>query len=231
VIPCFDEEPVLPALRDRLSALELFKSNQLELVLVDDGSSDGTWRLLSDWARESKSVRAVKLGARRGVQTAMLTGLSLARGRCVGVMDADLQDPPELLAALLAPVEAGKAAAAIGLKAKRVDDARGLSFIKRAALSFLPFKDGEGEFCVMDRRAAEALLEVGGQDAPFRARRRVVLRGRPVEWVPYDREPRAEGRSKFTLPMLARFWWKIFAACYLGRSGGSFTPPGHSLAP
>ena len=98
VIPCYNEEAVIRELHRRVTeASRSVVGSNYELVLVNDGSSDSTWIMLNSLAHLDNRVVAVDLSRNHGHQLALSAGLSLARGERVLIMDADLQDPPELL--------------------------------------------------------------------------------------------------------------------------------------
>lgn len=217
VVPCFNESVNIPELRRRLSALPAFQRGEVEIVGVDDGSTDDTWELLAAWAREEPRVVAVKLEGNQGNQRAMLSGISAAGCSTVGVLDADLQDPPETLLEMAELLERERLAAVVGLKAVRRDRSRWLAMLKDLAALPLPFRAGEGDFCVVDRRAADAIL-LGDLAAPFRVLRRRAVRGRPVSFVRYERSARVGGQTSFGLAALARLWWRILFAL-LSRTG------------
>ena len=96
VIPFLNEERVLPLLRERLEKLRN-RPATWELLFVSDGSTDGSAKLIEAWAETDPSVKLIVLTRNFGHQNAMSAGLSLASGKCVGIMDADLQDEPEVL--------------------------------------------------------------------------------------------------------------------------------------
>ena len=101
VVPCFNEEDALPFVAARLSSVadELQQHYRVEIVLVDDGSADKTWPLIRDYARTDGRVRGVSLSRNFGHQAALTCGYDLATGDAVVCMDADLQDPPEVVSA------------------------------------------------------------------------------------------------------------------------------------
>lgn len=222
VIPCYNEEASLPSLKDRFSRLPLFSSGKMELVLVDDGSRDSTWTQLSAWAIENENVSAAKLSRNCGLQKAFLAGISLAQGDAVGVMDADLQDPPELLEEMLARLQEG-CGAAIGLKKNRSDGSLLLGILKTFATSVFPVPAGEGDFCLMKQDLARDLLYYAREDLPFRNRRYWALKGRRVHYFRFRREPRMAGSTQWNLRKLAALW-RCTALGYL-RSGGKIEKP------
>lgn len=216
VIPCYNEENNIPELRKRLSGLQAGWSFYLEIVLVDDGSRDETWRLLKDWAWSRPGIKAVRLAANQGNQIAMLTGIFHSTGDAVAVMDADLQDPPELIADLADVMDSHRSDAVIGVKASRHDSSILLSGLKTIATAFLPFRKGEGDFGLLKREVIPALLRAGSRNTPYRARRYRALLDKKVDYFPYQRSVRFQGESKFNLRKLALLWWRTFWGCYAG---------------
>src|SRR5262245_14078945 len=109
VVPCFNEEDALPFLATRLSSVadELQRRYRVEIVLVDDGSADKTWPLICDYARTDGRVRGISLSRNVGHQPALTCAYDLATGDAVVCMDADLQDPPEVVLEMLAKWEDG----------------------------------------------------------------------------------------------------------------------------
>ena len=107
VLPCFNELPNLPELRRRLVAVLEATGRTFEILFVDDGSRDGSFEAMAAFAAEDPRLRALRLSRNFGHQMALTAGVDRARGRLVAVMDADLQDPPELLAEMLAKADEG----------------------------------------------------------------------------------------------------------------------------
>jgi glycosyltransferase involved in cell wall biosynthesis len=102
VVPCFNEEMGLQELVRRCcESAAAAVGDGHELILVDDGSTDGTWQAITSHIHRHKNIVAIKLSRNFGHQVALTAGLSAAKGRAVFVVDADLQDPPELLSEML----------------------------------------------------------------------------------------------------------------------------------
>ena len=101
VIPCYNEQEVLPELRRRLKDLVSQYSFPIEVILVDDGSKDNTWPLIHQYSQEDGYIKAIRLARNFGHQTAITCGLDQTRGEVVVILDADLQDPPELIPEML----------------------------------------------------------------------------------------------------------------------------------
>lgn len=200
VIPCYNEEEVLPELRRRLRELVAQYACPVEVVLVDDGSKDNTWSMLSQYSREDAFIKAVRLARNFGHQTAITCGLDQTRGEVVVILDADLQDPPELIPDMIKDWSDGFDVV-YGQRKLR----HGESFAKKFfAFAFyrtfekiagLRVPRDTGDFRLMDRRAVNALQSL-------RERHRFV-RGM-VSWIGYhqkallyDRPERFAGTTKY----------------------------------
>ncbi len=110
VIPVYNEEPALPALFKELERVrdDLAKANGLvEIVLVNDGSKDKSWQLIADFCRTHADCVGVNLSRNFGHQLCLIAGLETARGDVVVSMDADLQDPPEVIQQMIQAHRAG----------------------------------------------------------------------------------------------------------------------------
>ncbi len=107
VLPVFNEIETLDELRKRLLSVLDSCGRTYEIVLVDDGSHDGSFEKMASFSREDCRIRVVRLSRNFGHQMALTAGVDAARGRLVAVMDADLQDPPELLPLMLAKADEG----------------------------------------------------------------------------------------------------------------------------
>lgn len=107
VVPVFNEEANLPELYRRVIAVLESMSGNFEIILVDDGSTDHSFEIMSQLARQDERVTAAQFSRNFGQHPAIAAGLSLTRGKVVVVMDADLQNPPEEIPKLIAPIQAG----------------------------------------------------------------------------------------------------------------------------
>ncbi|MFA6601157.1 MAG: glycosyltransferase family 2 protein [Candidatus Omnitrophota bacterium] len=208
VVPVFNEEKVLPEFFDRTaSALSAF---DYEVIFVDDGSRDDSWPVLERMMKKSSRVRAVRLSRNFGHQAAITAGLEHAAGDAVVVMDADLQDPPEVIPAMVARWQEGYDVV-YGTRAER----RGESwfkkvtagifyrFLRRASPVDLPRE--AGDFRLMSRAVVNSINSL-----PERIR---YMRGL-TSWVgfrqvglPYTRDPRFAGETKYPLGKMLRFAW------------------------
>ena len=129
VVPCFNEEACLRALYDRLTAAARASvGTDYELVFINDGSRDHSWQLMRELAADDARVVAINLSRNHGHQLALTAGLDLCRGDKILIIDADLQDPPELLPAMLETMREAEADVVYGVRKSR----RGETAFKRA---------------------------------------------------------------------------------------------------
>lgn len=200
VIPCYNEQDVLPELRRRLQELVRQYSCPVEVVLIDDGSKDQTWPLLNQYAQEDSFIKAIRLSRNFGHQTAITCGLDQTRGEVVVILDADLQDPPELIPEMIKEWSDGYDVV-YGQRRKREGEALSKKFFAFAfyrifeKIAGLEVPKDTGDFRLMDRRAVDALQSL-------RERHRFV-RGM-VSWIgyhqkalQYDRPERFAGVTKY----------------------------------
>ena len=102
IIPAYNEEESLPFLKERLNELlNNIKTYEFEILFVNDGSKDKTLEIIKQWRKDDARISYVDFSRNFGKETAMIAGLDYATGDCVIFMDADLQDPPELIPELL----------------------------------------------------------------------------------------------------------------------------------
>ncbi|MEM9145487.1 MAG: glycosyltransferase family 2 protein [Pseudomonadota bacterium] len=208
VVPCFNEEESLPGLHARLTAVCRTLGLAYEIVLVDDGSRDGTWAEISARAETDPCLRGIRLARNHGHQLALTAGLAAARGGRVMMLDADLQDPPELLPDMMALMDEGYDVV-YGRRTRR----EGESAFKKATASLFyrlinRLSDVEipvdvGDFRLVNRRVLDAFLAM-----PERTR---FVRGM-FAWLghrqiglDYVRQPREAGETKYPLAKMVRF--------------------------
>jgi len=206
VAPMLDEEGSARAFCERVrSALD---GLPWELVVVDDGSTDGTSPILAELARADERIKVLTLSRNFGHQTAITAGLDHAAGDVVVMIDADLQDPPELIRTMVEHWRAGSDVV-YAMRTDRTGESRFKLATARwfyrlmSKVSDVPLAQNSGDFRLLDRRALDALLAM-------RERNR-YLRGM-TSWVgftqtalPYSREARHAGKTKYPLRKMIRF--------------------------
>ena len=210
VVPCFNEQACIAELHARLgAAARIAVGEDYELVLINDGSRDESWPVMRAIAAADPHVVAVNLSRNHGHQLALTAGLDLCRGETVLIIDADLQDPPELLPQMLAAMKDSDADVVYGVRKSRAGEtafkratAHGFyRLLSRATEVDIPLDTGD--FRLMSRRALDALLAM-----PEQAR---FIRGM-VAWIgfkqmpfAYDRQERFAGETKYPLAKMVRF--------------------------
>jgi dolichol-phosphate mannosyltransferase len=210
VVPCFNEEACLELLHARLTgAAREAMGDDYEIVLINDGSRDGSWPMMRRLALGDPHLVCLDLSRNHGHQLALTAGLDLARGELILIVDADLQDPPELLGPMLETMRAEGADVVYGVRRSRSGETQ---FKKATAHAFyrllasateIDIPVDAGDFRLMTRRALNVLLAM-----PEQAR---FIRGM-VAWIGfrqvpflYDRADRAAGISKYPLRKMLRF--------------------------
>ncbi len=206
ICPCYNEADVIEEFVKRLTDVLAADLSDYELLCINDGSTDNTLPKLLGLQKESLSLRIIDLSRRFGKEAALAAGLDHASGEAVIVIDADLQDPPELIPELIASWRAGNKV----VVARRIDRSSD-SFMKRqSARAFYRLHNlmsdqaiplDVGDFRLMDREVVEVLCKL-----PERQR---FMKGL-FSWVGYDfavvdytRAQRASGVTKFN-------WWRLW---------------------
>ncbi|MEO1722065.1 MAG: glycosyltransferase [Pseudomonadota bacterium] len=208
VVPCYNEADGLVELRRRVvAACEAVVGDDFEIVLIDDGSRDQTRSMITRFHDEDRRFVGCLLARNHGHQLALTAGLSVARGERVMVLDADLQDPPELLGPMMELMDQGFDVV-YGQRRERTGETY---FKKKSASLFYrllnlmvdtAIPEDTGDFRLMSSRVVEVL-----QGMPERQR---YIRGM-VAWIgfrqtaiEYDRDPRFAGETKYPLAKMLR---------------------------
>ena len=209
IVPCYNEEQVIREAHARLTGvLQQLEPLKVEIIYVDDGSRDRTPFILGELQAMDERVRVILLSRNFGHQIAVTAGLEHARGDAVTLIDADLQDPPEVILEMVERWREGYQVA-YGLRTERSGETEFkiwtarlfYRLINRMSETKMPLD--AGDFRLMDRQVVDALLAMPERDR--------FLRGM-VSWVgfrqvavPYHRAPRLAGTSKYPLMKMIRF--------------------------
>ena len=219
VVPCHNEEKVLPLLIDRVRSAAAGWDVDYELVCVDDGSSDATWSIIEQAGAADPRVRGVCLSRNFGQQAAVSAGMHYAGGQALVVIDADLQDPPEAIPELVRSWRSGfKVVHAVRSQRKDRLMKRVLASGFYAVLaSMAPFRipRNAGEFVLLDREVVDIINAMPEQDRYLRGLR--AWCGFPQAEVLYKRDARAAGRPRYT-------FWKSLALAIDGVISFSTAP-------
>jgi glycosyltransferase involved in cell wall biosynthesis len=220
VVPAYDEETVLPEFHRRLSAVLRSVPCQTEIVYVNDGSTDGTLIVIESLKKSDSSVAIVDLSRNFGKEIALTAGLDHASGDAVVVIDADLQDPPELIPELFRYFREGYDV----VYAQRISRS-GEGILKRSTahlfyrliqrVSRVRIPEDTGDFRLLSRRAVESLKR-------FREQHRFMKGlfawiGYRQKAVPYHREPRMAGHTKWN-------YWRLWNFALEGFTSFTIAP-------
>jgi dolichol-phosphate mannosyltransferase len=204
VIPVYEEEVNLPALHERLTAVMAEVEVAYEIILVDDGSRDRSVEIMHSLAANDPQVVVVELSRNFGHQVAISAGLDYARGDGVIIMDADLQDPPEVLPQFIAKWREGHDVVyAIRERRKEGRLKRSLyalfyRMLQRIANIHIPLD--AGDFCIMDRQVVEILNGMPERNRFVRGIRSWV--GLDQVGLAYERQARYAGQAKYSYKRL-----------------------------
>lgn len=207
VVPVFNEQEVMPeSFRRTRDAMETI-GYPYEIIYIDDGSRDGTWDILCQIAAENPQVTALRFSRNFGHQPAVTAGMDAAEGDAVIIMDADLQDPPEVIADMVKAWEQG-ADIAYGKRLKR----HGETVMKKltawcyyrllSAMSAYPIPLDTGDFRLLDKAVADRFRELREHNRFLRGMSAWMgYNAVPVEYV---RHERAAGKTKYSLKKMLK---------------------------
>lgn len=209
VVPCYNEEEVLPATHKRLqSMMDSAPSYAFEIIFVDDGSADRTLEILRSYAQGDARMRVLTFARNFGHQIAVTAGIDAASGDCVALIDADLQDPPEVILEMLEKWEEGYDVI-YGVRKSRP----GETAFKRASakafyrvlnrLSSVDIPLDTGDFRLMSRPVVDVLKSMPEKHRFVRGM--VAWSGFRQTALPYERDVRQAGVSKYPLRKMLKF--------------------------
>ena len=220
VIPVFNENEVLPQLRARLSPVLDKCTTDYEIIFVNDGSTDNTLPLLKTWAAQDNRIKIISLSRNFGKEAAVTAGLSAATGQAVIILDADLQDPPEIIPQLWEKFKEGFDNV-YGVRQDRSSD----SFFKRVTagtfyklynkLADTPIPYNAGDYRLLSRRAVQAVLALPEHERFMKGLFTWV--GYKSVAVPFTREKRAAGKTKWS-------YWKLWNFALNGLTASTTLP-------
>jgi polyisoprenyl-phosphate glycosyltransferase len=210
VIPMYNEEAGVELLRQEIERFGAELHCRLEVVLVNDGSTDGTLDRIAEWSYDDSRIKVVHLSRNFGHQLAATAGLDYATGDAVVLIDADLQDPLEVVHAMIErycegyDVAYGRRVSRAGETAfKRVTAWAFYRIMRSMVYKSLPVDTGD--FRLMSRECLEGLQEM--RETHRFLRGMVAWAGFPQVAVPYERRERAAGTTKYPLRKMAAFAW------------------------
>jgi polyisoprenyl-phosphate glycosyltransferase len=206
VAPLYEEDALVEAFHARVCAA--LEGIPFEMILVDDGSTDRTPQLLAELAARDPRVRVIHLSRNFGHQTALTAGLDHARGDAVAMLDADLQDPPELIPQMLEHWQRGTDVV-YAVRRRRDGETRFKLTTARwfyrlfSSLADVELEPDSGDFRLLDRAPLDAMLSMRERNRFLRGM--TVWVGYTQTAVPYERDARRAGATKFTLRRMLSF--------------------------
>ncbi|TDD14042.1 glycosyltransferase [Kribbella turkmenica] len=236
VVPMYDEEDVLPMFFERMRPLLDGLGISYELLVVDDGSRDTTAALLLDATKDWPRLRVVRLLRNSGHQAAQSAGFRRARGEYVVTIDADLQDPPEVIAEFLAAARERDVDVVYGVRSDRSSDSRAKRTTARMYYRLMCRLVGKqipfdaGDFRLVSRRVVDAVNALPEDGRVFRLV--IPWLGFPSAEVRYVRAERAAGTTKYSVSKMLRLAFDsvtafsaapLRLATWLGLLGGSMS--------
>lgn len=209
VVPCYNEEDTIKELHSRtVAACRSVVGDNFELILVDDGSNDKTRAYIAELSASDPAIVGIFLAKNHGHQLALTAGLNYCRGERILILDADLQDPPELLKDMMALMDGG-ADVVYGQRTKREGET---AFKKAAASGFYwlltrwvktKIPRNAGDFRLISRRVLNVLNQMPEQDRFIRGM--VSWAGFRQVPLPYERQERFAGQTKYPFQKMLHF--------------------------
>ena len=201
LIPAYNEEESIPFLKKRIDELiNKIKEYEFEILLINDGSSDETLNLIKKWREEDNRINYVDFSRNFGKETAMIAGFDYSTGDCVIIIDADLQDPPELIPEMLKYWEEGYDDVYARRKSRK-----GETWLKKftskmyykvlQSLTNVPIQKDTGDFRLLDRRCVNALMKM--RESQRCSKSMFSWIGYKKKEILYDRDPRVAGKTKW----------------------------------
>lgn len=206
LIPAYNEAPVLDTLYERLQKLgETVKDYRLEFLFVNDGSRDETLTILKKLAKQDERISYINLSRNFGKEIAMIAGIDHVKSDAMVIIDADLQDPPELIPQMIKLWQEGYD----DIYAKR-RSRDGETWLKKATSKFyyrvlqnvtrVPIQEDTGDFRLLDKRVVAAIKEY--RESQRNAKAIFSQVGFRKTEILYDRDPRVAGETKWSYPKL-----------------------------
>lgn len=204
IVPCKNEEQAVPIFYSEfLKVAEKMGEINFEIIFVEDGSTDNTLGIIRDMSAKDPRVRYISFSRNFGKEAAMSAGLKYSMGDYVAIMDADLQDPPQLLPQMFKKMEESGCDCVAARRRTRDGEPKIRSFLARSfykilnSTSDLKFTEGARDYRLMKRRVVDAIMELPEYNRFLKGIYEWV--GFKTEWVEFDNVERCAGETKWTL--------------------------------
>lgn len=206
LVPCYNEQEALPLFYEEINRIlkELEEKYDFEILFVNDGSKDGTLEIIKNLSKNDSRIRYIDLSRNYGKEIGMLAGFDYATGDCVITIDADLQEPPQVIPEMIEKWENG-ASDVYGKRRKRRQSLT-KKFTSRiyhrilSNVSDVDLSDDAGDFRLLDRKCIDALKSM--RESQRYTKGMYAWIGFKKDYVDYDISPRVAGITKWTLPRL-----------------------------
>lgn len=206
LVPCYNEQEALPLFYEEINRIlkELEEKYDFEILFVNDGSKDGTLEIIKNLSKNDSRIRYIDLSRNYGKEIGMLAGFDYATGDCVITIDADLQEPPQVIPEMIEKWENG-ASDVYGKRRKRRQSLT-KKFTSRiyhrilSNVSDIDLSDDAGDFRLLDRKCIDALKSM--RESQRYTKGMYAWIGFKKDYVDYDISPRVAGITKWTLPRL-----------------------------
>lgn len=222
IVPCFNEEEAIPYFYDAMEKVRKEMREKFEYIFVNDGSKDGTLKVLRQLSGQDQAVRYLSFSRNFGKEAALYAGLQAAKGDLVTVMDVDLQDPPEMLIEMKAMLEANADLDCVGTRRVSRDGEPPIrSFFAKLfyklmnKISQVEVVDGARDFRLMRRHMVDAILSVSEYNRFSKGIFAWV--GFETEYLPYKNVERVAGQTSWS-------FWKLLSYSIEGIINFSDTP-------
>ena len=209
VIPCYNEEESINLFYDEIKKVEKKINTNFEYIFVDDGSTDKTIELVKKLSKKDKEVHFTSLSRNFGKEAAMFAGLESTKGDYVAIMDADLQDPPELLIEMYEILSKEDIDVAAARRIDRKGEPKVRSFLAKKfyrminRLSNIEMVDGARDFRLMKRKVVDAIISMKEYNRYTKGLFSFV--GYKTKWIKYSNVERKAGKTKWSLFGLFRY--------------------------
>ncbi len=222
IVPCKNEQEVLPLFYEKTKEVfSQINGSDYEIIIVDDGSDDETLNITKKLCQNDKHIRFVSLSRNFGKEGAMFAGLSCAKGNFIGVMDADLQDPPELVPEMYQELQKGEFDCVASRRVTRKGEPPIRSFFAWTfyriinKISDADIVDGARDFRLMTRKMCDSILSL--QEYNRFSKGIFGWVGFKTKWLEYENRERAAGETKWS-------FWKLFFYSLEGITAFSVAP-------
>ncbi len=206
VVPCYNEKEAIPIFYTELNKIIPKLNTDYELIFIDDGSSDGTLKEIKELAKKDDKIKYISFSRNFGKESAMFAGLEAANGDYTAIMDADLQDPPELLIQMYDEIKSGEYDCIATRRATRKGEPPVRSFFAKMfyklinKISSTEIVDGARDFRLMTREMVKAVLSLKEYNRFSKGIFSWV--GYKTKWLSYDNVERSAGKTKWSFSKL-----------------------------